>query len=162
MAEPNPLAAAPAKQRIRQAFDHAAPTYDAAADVQREVCDRLGTHLTESGIDLAPAAILDAGCGTGYGVRWLAQRWPQARLVLMDFAPGMLAAARARCAGAELICADIEALPVLERGFDLYWSSLAWQWNDPWRCLAEARRGGGSPAGAQAGRRAGSRHLGSG
>lgn len=140
MAEPNPLVAAPAKQRIRQAFDQAAPTYDAAADVQREVCDRLGAYLSESGVDLAPAAILDAGCGTGYGVRWLARRWPQARLVLMDFAPGMLAAARARCEEAELVCADIEALPVSERRFDLYWSSLAWQWNDPRRCLAEAGR----------------------
>jgi len=140
MTEPNPRVAVPAKQRIRQAFDQAASTYDAAADVQREVCDRLGTYLTESGINLAPAAILDAGCGTGYGVRWLAQRWLQARLVLIDFAPGMLATARARCVGAELICADIEALPVRERSFDLYWSSLAWQWNNPWRCLAESKR----------------------
>ncbi len=88
-----------------------------------------------------PAAILDAGCGTGYGARWL-RRTLAAALIspLIDFAPGMLAAARARCARAELVCADIEALPISERRFDLYWSSLAWQWNDPRRCLAEAGR----------------------
>ena len=140
MIGPNSPVAAPAKQRIRQAFDQAAPTYDSAADVQREVCDRLGSHLLESSVDLAPTAILDAGCGTGYGARWLAERWPCAQLSLIDFAPGMLAAARARCARAELVCADIEALPISERRFDLYWSSLAWQWNDPRRCLAEAGR----------------------
>lgn len=136
----DPSLALPAKQRVRRAFDQAAPTYDAAADVQREVCDRLAEFLVQAGIDLEPDAILDAGCGTGYGVRWLEQRWPRARLVLVDFAPGMLAAARARSARTSLICADIEALPVAGQAFDLYWSSLAWQWNDPRRCLAEAGR----------------------
>jgi malonyl-CoA O-methyltransferase len=135
-----PVAALPAKQRIRQAFDQAATTYDAAADVQREVCDRLAECLMQASVDLDPDAILDAGCGTGYGVRWLGRRWPRARLVLVDFAPGMLAAARARSAKIALICADIEALPVAGQGFALYWSSLAWQWNDPRRCLAEAGR----------------------
>jgi len=136
----NPPAVSLAKQRIRQAFDQAAPTYDAAADVQREVSDRLAAYLVRTGIDLDPDAILDAGCGTGHGARWLEECWPQARLALIDFAPGMLAAARARCVGVELICADIEALPVPEHRFDLYWSSLAWQWNDSRRCLAEAGR----------------------
>lgn len=138
MAAPDLIVAVPAKHRIRQAFDQAATTYDAAADVQREVCDRLAAYLIQSGVDLAPTAILDAGCGTGYGARWLEEKWPQAHLVLIDFASGMLAAARSRSAGASIICADIETLPVAEHGFDLYWSSLAWQWNDPRRCLAEA------------------------
>ena len=61
----SPPAALPAKQRIRQAFDRAAATYDAAADVQREVCDRLAICFQQAGIDLDPEAILDAGCGTG-------------------------------------------------------------------------------------------------
>lgn len=134
------ITARPAKNRVRYAFDQAAATYDAAADVQREVCDRLGAYLMQCGVPLEPTAILDAGCGTGYGARWLEQRWPQARLTLLDFAPAMLAAARPRCPAAELICADIEALPVLPQSFDLYWSSLAWQWNDPGRCLVEAER----------------------
>ncbi|MDG4584181.1 MAG: methyltransferase domain-containing protein, partial [Candidatus Competibacter sp.] len=136
----SPPAALPAKQRIRQAFDRAATTYDAAADVQREVCDQLAFYLDRSGLALDPAAIVDAGCGTGYGVFWLRRRWPGARLTLIDFAPGMLAAARTHDAEAALICADIEALPLADGGFDLYWSSLAWQWNDPGWCLAEAGR----------------------
>lgn len=140
MAAVEQMAARPAKYRIRHAFDQAAATYDAAADVQREVCDRLGVYLSQCGIALNPSAVLDAGCGTGYGAHGLGTCWPQARLTLLDFASAMLVAARPRCPTAELICADIEALPVRAQSFDLYWSSLAWQWNDPGRCLVEAQR----------------------
>ncbi|MBL8260434.1 MAG: malonyl-ACP O-methyltransferase BioC [Candidatus Competibacteraceae bacterium] len=128
------------KQRVRRAFDRAASSYDAAADVQREVCDRLAGYLAGSEMALEPAAVLDAGCGTGYGARWLAERWPRARLVLADFATSMLQAARTLGIDATPVCADIEALPFPDRCFDVYWSSLAWQWNDPDRCLAQARR----------------------
>lgn len=122
----NPSSILPPKQRIRCAFDQAAATYDAAADVQREVSDRLAAHLVPVGCDLNPAAILDAGCGTGYGARWLQQQWPRAELTLIDFAPRMLTAARQRplLTDTALICADIEALPVAARSIDLYWSSL--------------------------------------
>lgn len=136
----NPSPFLPAKQRIRQAFDQAAMTYDGAADVQREVSDRLTGHLIQTGGNLNPKAILDAGGGTGYGARQLQAQWPQAELTVMDFAPRMLIAARTQLNTAMLICADIEHLPVTDEYFDLYWSSLAWQWNDPQRCLAEAQR----------------------
>ena len=138
----NPSSILPAKQRIRCAFDQAAATYDAAADVQREVSDRLAAYLVQAGSDCDPVAMLDAGCGTGYGVRWLQQRWPGAELTLIDFAPRMLTAARQHPSliDTALICADIEALPVAAHRFDLYWSSLTWQWNDPQQCLAEAAR----------------------
>ena len=137
---PNLSPALPPKQRIRHAFDQAATTYDAAADVQREVSDRLAAYLAPISANLNPAAILDAGCGTGYSVSWLCQHWPEAEMTLLDFAPRMLCAARAQSPQAALICADIEHLPLAAQRFDLYWSSLAWQWNEPKRCLAEARR----------------------
>lgn len=130
----------PPKQRIRQAFNQAAPTYDAAAGVQREVSDRLAAYLAQTGGDLNPNAILDAGCGTGYSARWLAHRWPRAEQVLLDFAPAMLTIACIQHPGARTVCADLEALPFSSGGFGGYWSSLAWQWNDPQRCLAEAVR----------------------
>lgn len=132
--------ALPAKPRIRQAFDQAAAGYDAAADVQREMADRLAAHVLQAGVNEEPAAILDAGCGTGYSAAWLMQRWPQAELTLLDFAPAMLTVARTQYPGARVICADIEALPFGDGGFGGYWSSLTWQWNDPRRCLAEAGR----------------------
>ena len=130
----------PGKPRIRQAFDQAATTYDEAADVQREVSDRLADFFTQVRGDFQPGAILDAGCGTGYSLDWLARRWPTAELNLVDFAPGMLLASLTRSPQARRICADIEAQPFADARFDLYWSSLVWQWNDPERCLAEAGR----------------------
>jgi len=136
----SPPSVLPARQRIRQAFDRAASGYDAAADVQREMSDRLAEYLAQANLTADPAAILDAGCGTGYSARWLAQRWPRAELALLDFAPAMLAVASIQHPGATVICADIEALPFGDGCFGGYWSNLTWQWNDPRRCLAEATR----------------------
>ena len=45
--------------RVRRAFDRAAASYDAAAVLQREVCQRLLERL--QCVKLAPTRILDAG-----------------------------------------------------------------------------------------------------
>lgn len=118
------------KHVVRRSFDRAAASYDAAADLQRRVCRLLLDELT----DPAPACILDAGCGTGYALSLLAGRWPDARIVAADFAPAMVTTAGGG------ICADIEALPFADASFDLYWSSLSFQWCDPARAMAEAAR----------------------
>jgi len=111
------------KQRVRESFDRAASTYDAAAVVQRRVCDRL---LEELDPEQIPARILDAGCGTGYGARRLRQRWPGAHLTGVDFAPAMLRFAQR---DTDLcLSADIEKLPFENARFDLWWSSLTIQW----------------------------------
>lgn len=118
------------KPSIRRAFNRAAASYDSAATLQRHVCGLLLAALP----DMAPAAILDAGCGTGYALGLLAGRWPQARLTAADFAPAMLATAGGG------VCADIERLPFADGCFDLYWSSLTLQWCDTGRAIAEAAR----------------------
>ena len=51
------------KSRVRQAFERAAPAYDAAAVLQREVSDRMAERLDY--IRHQPERILDAGSGTG-------------------------------------------------------------------------------------------------
>ena len=63
----------PIKQRIRESFDRAAATYDAAAVVQRRVCDRLLAEFKQPS-PATPRRILDAGCGTGYAARLLRRR----------------------------------------------------------------------------------------
>lgn len=123
------------KQRVRDAFDRASVTYDAAATVQRRVCERLCAELAAP---VAPAQVLDAGCGTGYGTRLLRTRWPASTLVGVDFAPAMLDFARHVtdvCLGA-----DIEQLPFANHSFDLWWSSLAIQWCDKDQVFQEAAR----------------------
>ena len=114
---------------VRRAFGRAAGTYAEAAVLQREVGTRMAQRLDV--VKLAPAVILDAGCGTGAAQRELATRYPQARRVALDLALPMLAATRehgrehgsplARLAGLvrgtrpppppACVCGDIAALP---------------------------------------------------
>jgi len=127
----------PSKQRIRESFGRAAASYDAAAVLQKQVCELLLAGLALPATAGTPA-ILDAGCGTGYGARLLRARWPAAHLSVADFAPAMLDLAR----GSADVCftADIEALPCADRSFDVWWSSLTIQWCDAGTVFAEAAR----------------------
>jgi malonyl-CoA O-methyltransferase len=129
---------------VRRAFDRAAADYDAHAVLQREVCDRLLARLDF--MNVAPARVLDAGCGTGYGLAHLRTRFSEAEMCGLDIAPAMLAAARARLPQAtwtqralqrltshasrvnHLVCADLGRLPLAANSIHLAWSSLALQW----------------------------------
>lgn len=124
----------PPKELVRASFARAARGYDAAAALQRAVCERLlaGTPAAR------PDDVLDAGCGTGYGAGLLKRRWPTARVVGVDFATAMLDFA-ARHADA-CVAADIEGLPFADATFDLWWSSLVVQWCAPASVFAEAFR----------------------
>ena len=160
---PDPAPADPGAldpRAVRRAFARAAPTYAEAAVLQREVGARMAERLGI--VKLAPAAILDAGCGTGEAQGELALHYPKARRVALDLALPMLDAARARGnergslfarvaglargvpappAPPEYVCGDIAALPFAPGAFDLVWSNLALQWvNDLPGALAEFRR----------------------
>lgn len=140
------------KAHIRASFDRAAATYDSAADIQREVVRQLLQRLDDTAGAAAdtpaPARLLDAGCGTGYGSGLLQARWPQAELIGVDFAAAMVrsmlaapAASRSPASGQRHgLVADIEALPLAAGSIALWWSSLAMQWANPQRCLSEAAR----------------------
>lgn len=127
------------KQEIRGAFDRAAPSYDAAAVVQREICHR----LAEFGASFVPAThggfVVDAGCGTGYGLKLLDQLFPHATGIALDFSPAMLS--HLPDCGAKLpVCGDLEAWPLKSQSVDAIWSSLALQWCDPATALKEQAR----------------------
>jgi malonyl-CoA O-methyltransferase len=120
---------------VRRAFSKAATSYDAAAVLQREVCMRMLERLDI--IKLQPQRLLDVGSGTGWGTRQLGERYPQADVVALDIAIGMLQAARGTSgwwkklfAGKRknYLCADVEALPLEEQSVDMAWSNLAVQW----------------------------------
>lgn len=122
------------KQRVRRAFNRAASTYDAAADIQRQVVQGL---LEQLAAPTAPQVIVDVGCGTGYALAPLQARYPGARLVAMDLAERMLDSLPDHCLR---LCGDAEHLPLAAASADLYWSSLAVQWCHLPSILAEARR----------------------
>jgi malonyl-CoA O-methyltransferase len=131
-------------REIRRAFDHAAACYDAHAVLQREVCDRLLERLDF--MALQPERVLDVGCGTGYGLAHLRERYATAELCALDLAPAMLKVAQAKLPQASWaqrardllsahrsslthsLCADMERLPLAAGSVNLLWSSLALQW----------------------------------
>lgn len=135
------------KRAVRRSFDRAAPTYDAAAVLQHEVCRRSLERLDF--IRHVPARILDAGSGTGNAWPGLGKRYPGARLIALDLAPGMLRQARAAVPWHQrllrrspaTVCGDLEQLPLAGGSIDLAWSNLALQWvNALPRAFAEMRR----------------------
>lgn len=136
----------PLKRAIRRSFEAAAQTYDEAAFLQQEIARRLDDHL--EGMKIEPGLILDAGCGTGYGLSLLKARFPEARLIGLDLAHAMVRATQRRQAPAEGwrrwlprvggrptapagLCADMERLPLARKSVDMVWSSLALQWVGP-------------------------------
>ena len=143
---------------VRRGFSRAVATYDAAAVLQREVGTRMAQRLDY--VKLAPAVIVDAGCGTGEAVGELGIRYPGATVLAFDIALPMVEAARKRARtqrsllrrllqplttrGApppQFVCADINALPFAGVCADLIWSNLALQWvNDLPRAITEFRR----------------------
>jgi malonyl-CoA O-methyltransferase len=136
------------KMQVRRAFNRAAPDYDGAAVLQREICNRMLERLDY--VKLQPTRILDIGSGTGWGTRQLAQRYSSSQLIALDIAIAMLQTAQARSGWWQKlfggsrhnqICADVEALPVAENSVDLVWSNLALQWcNDLPATLADLNR----------------------
>jgi malonyl-CoA O-methyltransferase len=136
------------KRQMRRAFDKAAPGYDAAAVLQREVCARMLERL--SLVRISPLNILDAGSGTGNALSGLTRRYPRSRVIELDISPAMLRVARSRepwwrrllPGGARSrICGDIERLPLGPCTIDLLWSNLSLQWStDLAASLAECCR----------------------
>lgn len=124
----------PSKAQIRQSFERAAPSYDGSAKVQRWVCTRLATGLPSI---LNPGVILDAGCGTGFGLDILKLRFPATRRIAMDFSPSMLAQVKRLEFG---LAGDVEKIPLASETIGLYWSSLTAQWCNIHTLLGEARR----------------------
>lgn len=130
------------KLLLRRAFDAAAATYDHHARLQREVADRLLERLDY--IRLAPAAVADLGCGTGYCTRALSRRYPRARVTALDLSPAMVTMARRqgpRWRRRPLyVVGDVERPPFRPGSLDLAFSSLTLQWaNDLQGCFARLR-----------------------
>mgnify|MGYP000100100360 CR=1 FL=1 len=69
-------------------FSRAAKQYDETAVLQREVGQRMVKRLDLIRVD--PARIVDIGCGPGRWTQALAQRYPNAQVIGLDIAFGMV------------------------------------------------------------------------
>ncbi len=142
------------KARARTSFGRAANTYDAAAILQKQVREEMLNRLDL--VKLTPHTILDAGCGTGAASHALQKRFVKSQVISLDFALPMLQKTRVgsdntglmhqikrMLSGVKhnLVCADIESLPLASKSVDLVWSNLAIQWcNDLDAALLEFYR----------------------
>ena len=142
------------KARARTSFGRAANTYDAAAILQKQVREEMLNRLDL--VKLTPHTILDAGCGTGAASHALQKRFVKSQVISLDFALPMLQKTRVgsdttglmhqikrMLSGVKhnLVCADIESLPLASKSVNLVWSNLAIQWcNDLDAALLEFYR----------------------
>ncbi len=134
------------KARVRASFSRAANTYDAAAVLQKQVREEMLSRLDL--VKIAPQAILDAGCGTGLGSFSLQKRFKKSQVISLDIAFNMLQKTASQQSWLQkilrkpqLVCADIESLPIANNSMNLLWSNLALQWcNDLDAAFNEAAR----------------------
>lgn len=119
------------KQLMAQSFSRAAGSYDASAQLQRDIADHLFA-MTDADLALSnEAVVVDLGCGTGYSSQRLFEAYPQAHFVALDIAEGMLNYARQHSgvdSDGNWVAADAEALPFADNSIDIIYSSLAIQW----------------------------------
>ncbi|MGW8427402.1 malonyl-ACP O-methyltransferase BioC [Peribacillus simplex] len=116
------------KRLLSKRFSEHAKTYDAYANVQKNMAKQL--------VDLLPKIntnhvinILEIGCGTGYLTRLLVKTFPNAAITAVDLAPGMVELAK-RMTDEErvtFLCTDIEEM-ALNENYDLIISNATFQW----------------------------------
>src|SRR3979490_2225696 len=137
--------------QVRRAFERAAAAGGDSAMLQREVERRMFERLDY--IRGRPQRVLDSGCGVGHGLKLLRRRYPEADLLGMDFAPGVLSKAKREeslfervwrlvsGSGRFHLCADFARLPLRTASVDMVWSNLAFAWaDDPLAALREVHR----------------------
>lgn len=120
------------KRRINEDFSKAANTYDDAAIVQQEICNRALERLQM--LKLKPNTILDIGSGTGKSVRGLQTQFPDSHVIASDFAlPMLLQSRRGQKSSPEKVssvCCDAEQLPFKNESIDLIFSTSTFQWSE--------------------------------
>jgi malonyl-ACP O-methyltransferase BioC len=119
------LAKSTSRSPVRKAFSGSAHRYDEFAQLQQRIGDQLLTRFSKQ---KSFAHILDVGMGTGRMTEQLAQQFPGAQVVGVDFAEGMVAQARQRSRDYAVVQADAALLPFPPGQFDLIISNLAYQW----------------------------------
>lgn len=124
------------KRSIIRDYDASAPIYDARYSDEQMI--KIGFVLGRAKPE-AGSLILDAGCGTGMLFRSLGAA---RRIVGVDASLSMLREARKRAPEkADLILADIEALPIIDGCCDMAYSiSVVQLIDDPKRGIEEVMR----------------------
>lgn len=112
-------------RKIRKAFSDSAVKYEILAGLQTEI----GKELIEKiGNKDDVTSILDVGMGTGRLANRMNLFFPDARIVGMDIADGMVRTAAGKYPYLNFVQADARALPFRDGCFDVIFSNLVYQW----------------------------------
>ena len=128
-----------------KAFDDRAATYESGrhGQLHKEISERV-VALALSRVAAAPSRVLDVGSGTGYVLRQLAARLPQAtEFTGVDAAPSMVAVASDSATDQRLRFQQgtAERLPVPDATYDLIVSTTSFDhWTDQAAGLRECAR----------------------
>ena len=144
------------RQHIQSHFNHAAPSYDEAAVLQKTVAERIEERLQLTAVDAK--TILDLGAGTGFLTQKVIQNYPNAQIFAVDLSEKMLQKAKPRLQkprwakmpkglqnrlqqqtliknlaakqAALAVTADVYQLPFADDSVDMIVSNLMLQWCD--------------------------------
>lgn len=113
--------------KMRQAFSNSAYQYEVLANLQKEIARELVKKIAA---DETFSHILDVGMGTGALTNRLCSMFPEAKVVGIDLAEGMLQEAKKKDGTFLMAQANAAALPFKPGTFDVITSNLAYQWVD--------------------------------
>jgi malonyl-CoA O-methyltransferase len=119
------------KKQVANSFSRAAKSYDEVASLQRRVGESLCQFIPVSCVNKnAVEVVVDLGCGTGFFTPKLSSIFPDAQLLGVDLAEGMVNHAKVtrKLAAAKWLCGDAESLPLASDSVDIVFSSLSIQW----------------------------------
>ncbi|MDQ6662613.1 MAG: class I SAM-dependent methyltransferase [Chloroflexota bacterium] len=124
-----------------QRFDRWSDTYEDSW-LQERFFDRVHQSvLALMANEARPKTILDVGCGTGRLLRKARERWPDAQLLGVDPADGMVEVAHQLNPDATFLQGTAEALPLPDESVDLAFSTVSFHhWQNHAAGLCEIAR----------------------
>ncbi len=120
------------REKDIERFDHWSNTYENSW-MQHALFDQAhqATLALAAGIVHQPVSILDVGCGTGKLLRRARTYWPEAQLIGVDPANGMVEIAKGLTPHATFFPSMAEALPLQDASVDLALSTISFHhWQD--------------------------------
>jgi ubiquinone/menaquinone biosynthesis C-methylase UbiE len=130
------------REKDVERFDQWASAYEHSW-MQRAFFDRThqATLALAAGIVHQPVSVLDVGCGTGKLLRRATPYWPEAQLIGVDPANGMIEMAKRLTPNATFFTGMAEALPLQDASVDLALSTSSFHhWQDQAAGIREIAR----------------------